>query len=296
MASIISAGTTSATALNMSADTSGVLQLASNNGTVALAIDTSQRVNVGTAAQDASSRFQVSDPTTGSTFSNAGLFIRSSTDTANYYLGARIAIQNTSATSGNFSSIGFGNANGTDVAAIYATNTTHTGGAGVGTLSFATNNGGVAATSRMAISAAGYVTKPFQPNFRATSGSGNIVAKTDIIFTGEDWDVTNSYSTSTGRFTAPVTGYYLFSLTALYQNAGSSPTWKINLLKNGAFDCVFGENQSNIWTSYNAIFNATQIVYMVAGDYVSLYNDGTATVSSVHISGAQTKFSGYLLG
>jgi hypothetical protein len=47
MASIVSAGTTSATALNMSADTSGVLQLASNNGTVALTVDTSQNVGIG---------------------------------------------------------------------------------------------------------------------------------------------------------------------------------------------------------------------------------------------------------
>lgn len=46
MASIISAGTTSATALNMSADTSGVLQLASNNGTVALTIGTNQNIGV----------------------------------------------------------------------------------------------------------------------------------------------------------------------------------------------------------------------------------------------------------
>jgi hypothetical protein len=48
MASIVSAGTTSATALNMSADTSGVLQLASNNGTVALTVDTSQNIQIGT--------------------------------------------------------------------------------------------------------------------------------------------------------------------------------------------------------------------------------------------------------
>jgi len=47
MASIVSAGTTTATALNMSADTSGVLQLASNNGTVAVTVDTSQNVGVG---------------------------------------------------------------------------------------------------------------------------------------------------------------------------------------------------------------------------------------------------------
>lgn len=48
MASIISAGTTSATALNMSADTSGVLQLASNNGTVGLTVTTAQRIGIGT--------------------------------------------------------------------------------------------------------------------------------------------------------------------------------------------------------------------------------------------------------
>jgi hypothetical protein len=47
MASLISAGTTSGTALNMSGDTSGVLQLASNNGTTAVTIDTSQNVGIG---------------------------------------------------------------------------------------------------------------------------------------------------------------------------------------------------------------------------------------------------------
>jgi hypothetical protein len=52
MASIISAGTTSGTALNMAGDTSGVLQLATNGSTTALTIDTSQRAAfvAGTAA------------------------------------------------------------------------------------------------------------------------------------------------------------------------------------------------------------------------------------------------------
>ena len=48
MASIISAGTTSGTALNMTADTSGQLQLATNSGTTAVTIDTSQNVGIGT--------------------------------------------------------------------------------------------------------------------------------------------------------------------------------------------------------------------------------------------------------
>jgi hypothetical protein len=47
MASIISAGTTSGTSLNLSGDTSGVLQLASNGSTTAVTIDTSQNVGIG---------------------------------------------------------------------------------------------------------------------------------------------------------------------------------------------------------------------------------------------------------
>jgi hypothetical protein len=47
MASIISAGTTISTALNMSGDTSGALQLATNGTTTAVTIDTSQNVGIG---------------------------------------------------------------------------------------------------------------------------------------------------------------------------------------------------------------------------------------------------------
>ena len=50
MASIISAGTSTGTALNLTGDTSGILQLASNNGTVGLTVDTSQNVGIGTAS------------------------------------------------------------------------------------------------------------------------------------------------------------------------------------------------------------------------------------------------------
>jgi hypothetical protein len=53
MASIISAGTTSGTALNMAGDTSGVLQLATNGSTTALTISTAQNVGVGTTSPSA---------------------------------------------------------------------------------------------------------------------------------------------------------------------------------------------------------------------------------------------------
>ena len=48
MASIISAGTTSGTALNMAGDTSGELQIATNGSTTAVTISTAQNVGIGT--------------------------------------------------------------------------------------------------------------------------------------------------------------------------------------------------------------------------------------------------------
>ena len=85
MASIVSAGTTSATALNMSADTSGVLQLASNNGTVAVTVDASQNVGIGTSSPAGKldvngSAYIRSDVYLGSTSTGNSTYIRSTTN------------------------------------------------------------------------------------------------------------------------------------------------------------------------------------------------------------------------
>ena len=50
MASVIAAGTTSNTALNMTADTSGILQFQTNGTTTAMTLNTSQQVGIGTAS------------------------------------------------------------------------------------------------------------------------------------------------------------------------------------------------------------------------------------------------------
>ena len=82
MASIISAGTTSGTALNMAGDTSGVLELATNGSTTAITIDTSQRAAfvAGTAALPAIT-------TTGDT--NTGIFF-SAADTIDFAEGGTV--------------------------------------------------------------------------------------------------------------------------------------------------------------------------------------------------------------
>ena len=87
MASIISAGTTSGTALNFSGDTSGALQLATNGTTTAMTIDTSQNVGIGTSSPSSySGKFQVATGDASGWYGNFGstttgvlLGVRSST-------------------------------------------------------------------------------------------------------------------------------------------------------------------------------------------------------------------------
>jgi hypothetical protein len=123
MASIISAGTTSGTALNMAGDTSGVLQLATNGSTTAITIDTSQRAAfvAGTAAAPAIT-------TTGDT--NTGIFF-SAADTIDFAEGGTAVGQFDSSANFKFNS-GYGsvataygcrawvNFNGTNTVAIRA--------------------------------------------------------------------------------------------------------------------------------------------------------------------------------
>jgi hypothetical protein len=97
MASIISAGTTSGTALNMAGDTSGVLQLATNGSTTAITVDTSQNVGIGTAIPN--SKLHVS--------SGAATITGASSTTA------RINMFNNAATTGGLL-LGQGYASGTD--------------------------------------------------------------------------------------------------------------------------------------------------------------------------------------
>jgi len=92
MASIISAGTTSGTALNMAGDTSGVLQLATNGSTTAITVDTSQNVGIGTTSpaqllevkkdQATSTRIKVTNKTNNAAATAGLLFENSTSDLA----------------------------------------------------------------------------------------------------------------------------------------------------------------------------------------------------------------------
>tara|TARA_Y100000816_G_C26073992_1_gene565167 strand:+ start:407 stop:1465 length:1059 start_codon:yes stop_codon:yes gene_type:complete len=156
------------------------------------------------------------------------------------------------------------------------------------------------ADNTLMIDNAGRVTMPLQPHFQARSNAGNNgntwetgqVIKFQTVAVNQG----SHYSTSTGRFTAPVAGFYQFNFVGFGYDGGAvgTTTVSVNLLINGSgYIMIAYENNSNgSGNTYPAV-SASSAVYLSANDHVSIYvqNSGIYADSS----NLYTAFSGFLV-
>jgi hypothetical protein len=143
-----------------------------------------------------------------------------------------------------------------------------------------------ASQMRLYIDPSGRVTKPYQPMFHADLSSGDLTTAQYIKFNNISYNVGSHYSSATGNFTAPVSGYYMFLCTCLSTSAG---TTEIALYRNGT--TIFGGGRT-----YGAAYAATPpgvaVYYLAANDTAAAY----LTAGSIYGGGTYSYFSGYLLG
>ena len=131
------------------------------------------------------------------------------------------------------------------------------------------------------------VTTPYQPSFKAQRSGSNVTSGT-VVFNITSHNIGNHYSTSTGRFTAPVSGRYIFSLVAMAQSAyfrgqifvNSSGITQFRTDHDGAQDMNY--MQATITVIYN----------LAANDYVFMQVDAGAAGGNT----AEMQFYGHLLG
>ena len=108
----------------------------------------------------------------------------------------------------------------------------------------------------------GTVLKTGQPYFMAGAGADSTSAGNYMVFTTEYVDVRGDYDNSTGIFTAPIAGRYLFTLTGLYTKNNSSNTWKLTWHVNNSNQGVAAEFQSgSLNNTYNTI-GTSSIIYL----------------------------------
>lgn len=146
-------------------------------------------------------------------------------------------------------------------------------------------------TERMRVSANGVVTTPYQPWFSAHRNS--IVSYTDgqtVIWnqTLSGCNVGNCYNTTTGRFTAPVDGVYLFR--ADFRQSGNGAGYFD--IRSSTGQVTRHEENSSYPNGYHQTLAC--MYKLAAGDYVWTQAGGSTVITPD--ANSTDRFEGYLLG
>jgi len=147
------------------------------------------------------------------------------------------------------------------------------------------------------IDSSGNVNMPSKPMFRIRCAAvQNVDATGDRTISGSDYQSNtlvqagSHFNVSTGRFTAPVAGYYYFAFSNRIDSFGGSYFY-FSILDGGG--SVVARNLTSLQTTYHTI-HAAAVHYMSANDYVysrlSVSGDTNIRMDSDGF------FSGFLIG
>lgn len=146
---------------------------------------------------------------------------------------------------------------------------------------------GIANHDQITVDSSGRMTNSSQPCFHVRGGSG--YTNTYILFDDILVDNGSNYNSATGRFTAPVTGYYFISVGMLQNGNTNTNDPEIKLRKNGS---EYAASQGRYRSGTNWGYASTQsVMYLTTGDYAHALFNAASSYGSYF-----GHFAGYLIG
>lgn len=155
-------------------------------------------------------------------------------------------------------------------------------------------------TTKLSMDSNGRITIASIPSFLAyfgTSSDATISSGSDYVFDDTKYNEGGHYSTSNGRFTAPVAGLYEFNFSAYYTNSDSSTArmqtaWKINGSEYSGTDAIGHLLRDP--NSCGGVITGEQtiVIDLSANDYVTVFARGAIN----RVYRGHCNFSGRLIG
>jgi hypothetical protein len=134
---------------------------------------------------------------------------------------------------------------------------------------------------------------PNRPSFCTETKPSSVSNGATIVWSSTLFNTSNSYSTSTGKFTAPVTGIYQFQFQVMFTSFNPAQIRFFKTPSGGSQDTL-SEVKSQGFSGIVHILNDSRCVQLNVNDTVHVFKDTGTLVTNT--DKAFASFSGFLIG